>query len=94
MISIDYSMLSKTNVHHFAGNNVSHAHAPCTVFLLQPNDRRPGLQGLPNEKVPHGTLEGTDYMLTADYRLNWALRAGSSTDAPPWLYWMLVTRIS
>ena len=24
-LCIDYSMLSKTNVHHFAGNNVSHS---------------------------------------------------------------------
>ena len=55
-------MLSKTNVHHFAGNNVSHS-TPLwsvgTIGISGPNDQPPGGRGaLPNEEAPSWDFGG------------------------------------
>ena len=93
-----YSMLSKTNVHHFAGNTVSRD-SPLSYFqrcwawsfrLL--NDQTSVCEGLPNDKVCM-TLEGLT--VTHIYLQNeLGPLAECSSDAPQWLYWMLVIQIS
>ena len=96
-LTVDYSMLSKTNVHHFAGNNVSHSrefphlhsedYAPCCTPDLDAG-------GLPYEEILLQELGGSIYVLTILLRLNWALHAESSITVRRWRCWMLVTRIS
>ena len=49
----DYSMLSKTNVHHFAGNNVWILISPSIPpWTHLPNDQIFDLKGSPNEEAP------------------------------------------
>lgn len=70
MISPDYSMLSKTNVHHFAGNNVSTPSFFERLCAFRPNDQSDRATGLALRRSLDEASEGTDYMLTHPYRLN------------------------
>lgn len=91
----DYSMLSKTNVHHFAGNNVSR---PTRHLLSQvypsSSSRGPELGASPYEEILLQELGGSIHLLMIMSRLSWGLHAESYIIARRWLCWMLVTRIS
>ncbi|KAI9707509.1 MAG: 60S ribosomal protein L30 [Candelina mexicana] len=52
-----YSMLSKTNVHHFSGNNVSSL-PPSGDLFLDPTTRPSVYRNLPSEEIELGTACG------------------------------------
>ena len=90
-------MLAKTNVHHFAGNNVSGPPPPFQTVIVPsrywPNDRLPTSRVYPKKGLSIRHWRVSD-VLTSYRRSNWGLPVGSFTDAPQWPYWMLVIRIS
>lgn len=63
----DYSMLSKTNVHHFAGNNVSQPVLYCIFQARALSVQRPGpgLQNNPREELLTQELGGQTISLTS-----------------------------
>lgn len=88
------SSFVQTNVHHFAGNNVSHS-LPFVLdpsYHINPTTRHLSI-GLAQRRGLAMRLWRVHDVLTSSHRLSWALRAENSTDVPPWQCWMLVTRI-
>ena len=90
---LDYSMLSKTNVHHFAGNNVSYTVRPIYRKTMLRHTLDLSLGGLPYEEILFQELGGLTHVLTIANRLSWVPHAESSIAVRRWLCWMLVILI-